>query len=111
MLASDVRRRCCWDELSGRDKLGDILAELLDLLDLAGDLGSEGLLERLYRRVSMESGMQRQIARVDSAYSALGRVGAESLSHGGGSGHGGAQGGGTNSHRGHYDGCRLIRKR
>jgi len=53
----------------------------------------------------MASGMRRQIGGVDSAYSALGRVGAEGLSHGGGSGHGGAQGGGTNSHGSHYDGC------
>lgn len=43
---------------------------------------------------------------VDSAYSSLGRVGADgSLSQGGGSGHRGAQGGGTDSHGGHYDGC------
>jgi len=99
VLASDVVVCRCWDEWYG------ILAELLDLLDLAGDLGSEGLLERLDGRVSMASGMRRQIGGVDSAYSALGRVGAEGLSHGGGSGHGGAQGGGTNSHRSHYDGC------
>ena len=89
----------------------NILAELLDLLNLAGDLGSEGLLERLVGRVSMASGMQRKVVGVDSAYSALGRVGAEGLSHGGGSGHRGAQGGGTDSHGGHYDLCRLIRER
>ena len=81
------------------------LAELLDLLNLAGDLGGEGLLERLDGRVSMASGMQWQIAKVDSAYSALGRVGAEGLSQGRGSGHRGAQGGGTDSHGSHYDRC------
>jgi hypothetical protein len=59
----------------------------------------------------MANGMQRQVAKVDSAYSALGRVGAEGLSHGGRSGHRGAQGGGTDSHGSHYDGCRLIRER
>jgi hypothetical protein len=87
----------------------NVLAELLDLLDLAGDLGGESLLERLQGRVSTAGGMQRHVSGMVEAYSALGRVGAggieRSLSHGGGSGHGGAQGRRTDSHGCHYDGC------
>jgi hypothetical protein len=41
---------------------GDVLAELLDLLNLAGKLGSEGLLERLRWTSAKMSGAQRRYA-------------------------------------------------
>lgn len=83
------------------------LAKLLDLLNLAGDLGGESLLEGLYMYMSecvCEWIEQREQAVLFSTYSRLGGVG-PGASEGGlperGSGHRRAKGG-ASSDGGHF---------
>lgn len=92
--------------------LGDKLAKLLDLLNLAGDLGGKGLLEGLCRSlcqtVFVIGGSTRQRRRHFSTYSRLGRVGPGASEGGlpersGRGGHGRAQCRRANSDRGHCD--------
>lgn len=78
-----------------------VLAELLDLLDLAGQLGSEGLLQRL--QFGALAGFST--LRGESTNSGLGGVAAEAIEGGRPQRGGSAEGAGQSQCRGHCGSC------
>jgi hypothetical protein len=61
-MAARIKIRCCC--CRHRGGAGNALAKLLDLLDLAGQLGGEGLLQGLqWTPLAMDPGQQHLVGR------------------------------------------------